>query len=221
MSTSLRAVSLVEALAAELRNAIFRGELAPGLPVSEVSLSRRYDVARPSVRAALQSVVADGLLRREPNRSVYVPRLGVDDVRDLFGLRRLLELDATGTLVDRRARPTAMRRALRGLEALADGDGWDEVVTQDFTLHQALVDAAGSPRMSRVYAGIAGEVRLAITQLRPAYSSPREIAAEHRVLVEAISSGDRRRALDTVRQHLDESERLLVDQLDPPERARP
>lgn len=221
MSTSLRAVSLVDALAAELRNAIFRGELAPGVPVSEVSLSRRYDVARPSVRAALQSVVSDGLLRREPNRSVYVPRLGVDDVRDLFGLRRLLELDATGTLVDRRVRPTAMWRALRGLEALTDGDGWDEVVTQDFALHQALVDGAGSPRTSRVYAGIAGEVRLAITQLRPSYSSPRAIAAEHRVLVEAISSGDRRRALNTVRQHLDESERLLVDQLEPPERPGP
>jgi DNA-binding GntR family transcriptional regulator len=218
MATPVRAVSLVDALAAELRSAIFRGELTPGRPVSEASLARRYDVARPSVRAALQTVVADGLLRREPNRSVYVPHLGVDDVRDLFGLRRLVELDATRTLVDGRVRPAALWRALRGLEALTDRDGWDEVVTQDFALHQALVDAAGSPRTSRVYAGIADEVRLAITQLRPAYSSPREIAAEHRVLVEAISSGERKRALATVRQHLDESERILVDQLTPWER---
>src|SRR4051812_12547649 len=142
MSTPVRAVSLVDALASELRSAIFRGELTPGRPVSEASLARRYDVARPSVRAALQTVVADGLLRREPNRSVYVPRLGVDDVRDLFGLRRLVELDATRTLVDGRVRPTALWRAPRGVGAPTDGGGGGGGGTPGLAPHPAPVGAA-------------------------------------------------------------------------------
>jgi len=214
VTAEVRAVSLVDALAAELRRAIFRGEPAPGESVSEAALARRYDVARPSVRAALQTLVADGLLRREPHRSVYVPRLTAADVRDLFAVRRLLELDAVATLVASGVRPAPVWRALRELEALEDEDGWDEVVAHDSALHQALVDATGSPRLRRVHAGIADEVRLAITQLRPAYSSPREIAAEHRVLVEAIGAGDRERALRIARDHLDDAERILVEQID-------
>jgi DNA-binding FadR family transcriptional regulator len=105
---------------------------------------------------------------------------------------------------------------LNVVETLVD-EGFAQLPS-DFALHQALVDNVGSPRMSRIYAGTAEEIRLALAQLRRAYTSPSEISAEHRTPVEAICSNDRERALEVARGHLDASERILVDQHDPSER---
>ncbi len=216
MSSALRVVSVVDAVADALRNVIFSGELVPGTPLTEALLSTQFGVPRPTVRSAVQMVMQDGLLRREPNRSVFVPVLTGDDLRDVFAVRRVLETDAVGRLVNRDLTPTAALRAQRMLESLQDGDGWDDVVRHDFELHQALIDAIGSPRMSRIYASISAEIRLALTQLRPNYTSPAQIAAEHRVLLDAVVSGDVEIATRATRDHLDASERLLLGQLDTP-----
>lgn len=201
---------MVDALVGELRELVFRGELTPGARVSEAALAERFQVARPSVRAALQALVQVGLLYREPNRSVYVPELGPDDVRDLFTVRTLLEVDAVRTLASRGIQPAPALRAARQLEALTDDDGWHEVVAHDLALHRALVDGVGSPRMSRIYAGITDEIRLCIAQLRSSYDTPRQIATEHRELIDEVCSGDVDRAVAACRSHLEASERILL-----------
>jgi DNA-binding GntR family transcriptional regulator len=169
-------------------------------------------VPRPTVRSAILLVMQDGLLRREPNRSVYVPRLSSADVSDLFGVRRTIELDAITKLVKKKIYPGAAVRTLRVLEALDERDGWDEVVSLDFALHQHLIDAVESPRLSRIYASISAETRMALTQLR-AVSSPSTIAAEHRELVDAICSHHLKNATSVARRHIDESEQLILDLL--------
>ena len=213
MTDTLRIVSIVDAVADGLRKAIFNGDLEPGAPLTEALLSRRFDVPRPTVRSAVQLVMHDGLLRREPNRSVFVPVLDAADIEDLFSVRRMVEIDAVRRLVLNGVQPTAALRAQRMLESLDETDGWDDVVTHDFELHEALVDATGSPRLSRIYASIATEVRLALTQLRPVYTSPTEIAREHRSLLDAICSNDQERAIAAAREHLDTSEQIVLDQL--------
>ena len=66
-SHSLRVVSTLDALVSSLRQRLLVGELAAGTPLGEVELASDYGVARPTARAALQALVAEGLLRREPN----------------------------------------------------------------------------------------------------------------------------------------------------------
>lgn len=155
----------------------------------------------------------DGLLRREPNRSVYVPLLSSDDIRDLFSVRRVIELEAITRLVRRKIEPTAALRTLRILAALDERDGWAEVVNLDFALHQNLIDAVGSPRLSRIYSSISAETRLALTQLR-AVSSQATIADEHRELLDAICSHSLKLATTVAREHIDDSERLILDLLE-------
>jgi DNA-binding GntR family transcriptional regulator len=215
MTSALRVVSMVDAVADALRKAIFSGEFAPGVPLTEALLSTKFEVPRPTVRSAVQMVMQDGLLRREPNRSVYVPVLTAEDIRDVFSVRRVLEVDAVDKLVTRDLTPTAALRAQHLLESLDDSDGWDDVVRYDFELHQALIDTIGSPRMSKIYSSISAEIRLVLTQLRPVVS-PAQIAAEHRVLIDAILSKDVQVATDATREHLDASERVLLEQFSNP-----
>jgi DNA-binding GntR family transcriptional regulator len=61
------------AIAADLRDQITTGSLAPGMPVpSEATLSRTYGVVRNTVRRALAALEADGLIRTQPGRGRVV-----------------------------------------------------------------------------------------------------------------------------------------------------
>lgn len=199
----LTTVSLNEALAHALRDRILSGDIAPGTPLPELEVGATYGVARPTVRAALQTLVAMGLLRREPNRSAYIPELSRDDIVDLFFVRRRLECEAVRLLVARAVRPAPAEQAVRRLEGLGPRSEWSAVVEADLAFHLALIDGVGSPRLVRVYALLANEIRLTLAQLRPSYDSPATLAAEHRVLLDVIGGGDAERAVDLLEAHLD------------------
>jgi DNA-binding GntR family transcriptional regulator len=198
----LEVVSTLDALSASLRRRLLDGELAPGTALGEVDLASEYGVARPTARAAIQALVAEGLLRREPNRSARVPELTADDVRDLFYVREPLELQVVATLVERHERPPAAEEAVRRLERLPRRAPWDEVVEADMDFHMALVEAAGSPRLERVYASLQSEIRLCMVQLKPVYDDVTKVAAEHRDLLELIANGPKRAALKMMAEHL-------------------
>ncbi len=200
----LKSVSVIEALAKSLRDRVLAGELTPDTPLPELQLANQYGVARPTIRAAIQQLTLTGLLRREANRSAFVPRLSEIDIRDLFRARKLLEIEVVRLLTERRQRPSGAEEALRRLESFGPKPKWNEVVDADLDVHLALVEASGSPHIARLYEPLADEIRLCISQLKPAYDeSPATLAREHRELLAAIEHGDVEKATDVMRQHLD------------------
>ena len=69
---SLQRVSTVDAIAAALRTRILDGELGAGERLREIELADAYGVARHSLRAALRTLAAEGLVAIEPNRGASV-----------------------------------------------------------------------------------------------------------------------------------------------------
>jgi DNA-binding GntR family transcriptional regulator len=198
--TTLRPVSTVEALAAALRERVLSGDIEPGAALPEQELSARYGVARPTVREALALLVHEGLLRRERNRSAYVPVITSADLADLMYVRAPLEELMARAVAGRRV--TAAEEALDRLSGLPPGAPWAAVVAEHMALHEALVAAAGSPRLERLYATLAAETRLGLVGLRHAYGDPHELAAEHAALLRVIAEGPADAAVRAVREHL-------------------
>ncbi|WGK60382.1 GntR family transcriptional regulator [Halopseudomonas sp. SMJS2] len=208
----LRTVSVVEAIAEQLSEDIFSGMFRPGETLIETQLAARFEVPRQTIRSAVVMLIHDGILRREPNRSVYIPRFSESDIRDLFAVRRLIELETVRILTTRKVVPKDAENAVRFMEVLRDEDGWDEVLKFDFEFHQALVAATGSTRLQKFYRSISAEKRLALTYFRSSHESPSEIARQHRVLLDTIRAGDPDAAVEAFSVHLDESE-AFIDQV--------
>lgn len=202
---NLKAVSAQEALVEALRDRILAGELSPGVPLSDVALAGEYGVARPTLRAAVQSLVHEGLMRREPRRRAFVPKLTDGDIRDLYLVRLPLELAAVKTLVRRPGRLRAAAGAVERFERLGRSGSWREAVDADMAFHAALIAGAASPRLARVYGSLQSEIRLALVQLRPAYASVSALAKEHRRLLEAIAAGPMSAAARAMREHLEQA----------------
>ncbi|MGW4522233.1 GntR family transcriptional regulator [Amycolatopsis sp. NPDC004378] len=198
----LQTTNTRDALVAEVRRRILSGELEPGTPLTEQGLATTFGVARPTVRSALQELVARHLVERSDGRSLRVPVLTDDDVRDLFTVRLPLELLAARLIVAEGRSLAGASAALAVLEALPPDAGWSERVEAHTAFHLALVDAAGSVRLSRIYPPMQEEMRLCLARLRGAYPDPGELAVEHRRLLEAIASGNRASAEAEMTDHL-------------------
>lgn len=198
----LQRVSTVEAVANAVRALVLDGDLAPGTQLREVELANSYGVARHGVRAALHSLVQEGLLRHHANRGVFVPRLTAEDVADLHTLRCAVESEAVGRLAQRRHPLDGVNEALERLERVVRDAPWRELVKADLGIHRAVVDAVGSPRLTRVHTSLIGELRLGLAALPEKSEKRRGMVPEHRELVDAIANGSAELATALLRAHL-------------------
>lgn len=185
----LELTSTVDALAAALRPRILEGELKAGARLREQELSDDYGVARHTLRAALRSLAAEGLVKIEPNRGARVASLGTKELHDIADLRIALETEAARLALERgegRLPREIHQRAARLASTCRRGrPSWSSVVDSHEELHTAIVDASGSPRIIGAYKGIVGELRLVLVQLRPAWTLER-MAKDHLELVDRI-----------------------------------
>jgi DNA-binding GntR family transcriptional regulator len=74
-----------------LRDAIVDRRLAPGTKLNEAEVGTLFDVSRTVVRAALQALAFEGLVRTERNRGAFVANPTPDEARQVFQSRRLIE----------------------------------------------------------------------------------------------------------------------------------
>ncbi|MDA0173825.1 GntR family transcriptional regulator [Solirubrobacter taibaiensis] len=204
-------ISTTEAVVVSLREKILDGVIQPGAPLPEVDLTREFGVARPTVRAAIQTLCHEGLLKRERNRSAFVPLLTREEVLDLFSVRIPIERLIVRELLTRNASLEGVHAAIGPLAALRVDSRWSQVVDADMGFHHALAHAAGSPRLERLYGSLSGEIRLCIAQLRPSWASPAAMGEEHRDLLAVIERGDVAEAEARMTAHLDRALHDLTD----------
>lgn len=210
MATSVRVVSVVDAVAEDLRDAIMGGRLEPGTALTEAEVAGRYDVARPTAKAAIEKLVGESLLERRTHKTAHVRRLGPDDVRDIYRTRAYLEAEVLRRLALGRVEPPRAREANDRIRALPGGSAL-EVVQPDMAFHSALIDALGSVRTSRIYRSLASEVTLCMAQVQGRnLLSTGLIVGEHDRLLDLIAAGDGDGAAELLEIHLGRARERLA-----------
>ena len=205
----------------QLKEEIELGELAPGTPLSELSLVERTGASRTPVREALRRLAAEGLVDLAPRQGARVSRVSARSVRDLFDFRRLLE-------------PVAMRQAT---EAAAADPGLRRefaALRTEFTRIQRRVP---SQARSRAFYELADRfdwviigatrnehLRRTIAELRPhtarlrnlSHVDPQRVQVsleEHLRMCDAVIAGDADAAAAAMAEHLARSLEMIFRNL--------
>jgi DNA-binding GntR family transcriptional regulator len=209
------APTAVDRIAGAVRADILSGVLAADAPLREEAAAERYGVSRHTVRAAFQRLVAERLAVSLPYRGVRVASFGRDTIIALQQLRAALEVEAVRIAGQRfgaewpDAALAPARDALDRLAALREASDtnvdWLEVERIHADFHGALVAASASPRIIEAHNALGSELLLFLLHVRPHYTLD-ALIAEHRALLEDVQS----RAPDALREHLENSTRLLV-----------
>jgi DNA-binding GntR family transcriptional regulator len=197
-------------VADRIRDGILDGTFPPHTQLSEVALSRQLAVSRGPIREAMQRLIQEGLLRSERNRGVFVIDLDAEDARDIYLARGAVERTASA-IVARTGTDEVfadLQTYVDKLAAAADGT-WSDLAARDLDFHRALVGAAHSPRLDRMFRTLLAETQMCLMRLEPFYSSHEEVVAEHQQILDAIRARDIATADRLVQAHMDVSvERL-------------
>ncbi len=200
---------LPDAVAQQLRASILAQHDAPGASLTESAVALRFGVARPTARLAIDKLVADGLLRREPHTAARVPVLSRDDVVDLFDNRAVIESAAMAALATAGTIPAEALAAHRALTGSA------EFAEHDIAFHRALVSGQASPRLTRMHSLLMGEIELCIGQVQAAQLlTSAEVAHQHQGILDAITAGDPDAAASLTRDHIAGARDRLLTHLD-------
>ena len=215
-------VTLSTQVAERLRGDILAGVYGPGAQLHEVELALALGISRGPLREAMQRLVQEGLLNSIPHRGVFVVDLSEEDMLDVFFVRASLEEAAIRRLVTIGDQAATARRLTdiseRMDKAMRAGDharGGD----LDLEYHRSLVEAAGSPRLSRTYATVQAETRLCLHRLMGGYRRRDDLAVEHFRLAELIGTGNLETILPELHRHFGNPaailRRLSRDSFDP------
>jgi DNA-binding GntR family transcriptional regulator len=198
-------------VADRIREAIMRGTLPPGTQLGEVELATRLGVSRGPLREAMQRLVAEGLLRSERHRGLFVRDLDAADVRDVYIARTAVER-AAGLLLMSGDRAAAAGKLTAALVAMEEAAG-DPVALADadHAFHAELVAASGSPRLRRMADALLVETRMCLAVLQDTVPPPDALLAEHRALRDAVRDGNVERLTAVLEAHMaDAVERILA-----------
>lgn len=201
-----------EALVERLRSAILAGDVSPRSGYTEAYVGLRFSVARPTARLAIDRLVAEGLLQREPHRAARVIELDRADIVDLFDSRSLIEVAALRSLASSGTLPA---EALSAHRALLRGGPDGALARNDIAFHRSLVSAQNSPRLRRMHALIMGEVELCIAQVHAHHlMATQDVGAQHRGILDAVTSGNADLAGSLTAAHIADSRDGLLAHFD-------
>lgn len=194
----------------ELKADIIACRLPPGTELREQELTARHGVSRSPVRDALLRLEGDGLVMILPRQGYRVNAVSLEDARDLFRLRRLLEPEA--------AREAARHADDASLDALQRFAAWnDETSFIDYNreFHCALAGLARNRRLAATAMSLIEQadrlVRISLDSIKD--RQPDRLVAEHAAIIDALQARDGARAARLLRVHIIAAEARVLPAL--------
>ncbi|CAM5534686.1 HTH-type transcriptional repressor CsiR (plasmid) [Streptomyces rimosus subsp. rimosus] len=209
---------LSEQVYTRLRDAIMRGDHAPGEALKPQELAREQGVSLAVVREALVRVVGDGLADRLHNRGFAVPAFSDRRWQEIAEARRTIEPVVLRMSVERgdldwEARVRAAHHRLARTPAYVAEEGrhyssaWSEAHR---AFHRTLLEGCGNPVLLETFDRMWTASELA--RRWSAHRDPdRDGADEHRRLEEAALARDADTAAAVLARHLSLTASALTD----------
>jgi DNA-binding GntR family transcriptional regulator len=178
-----------------LREDILDRSLDSKTPLVPGQLAERFSTSATPVREALLMLEQEGLVETIPHRGTIVSSLSVDEVKDLFHLRTILE-GAAAELAATTIEPASLQM-LEAFNKGYDPDGPGELgplVDKNERLHLAIVRLSGNRRLERTVATLLGEMRRII--------STGFVPNDHGEILEALRAKDGVAARQAMVRHI-------------------
>jgi len=195
-----------------LTRAIVEHRLQPGTKLAEQKLADHFGVSRTLVRQALFQLVQKHLVKMEPARGAFVAAPTVDEARQVFQVRRLLEAEMVREFL-RNATPAKIR-ALRdhvAQEKAAMVAGKDASERQQILgdFHVRMAELADNAVLAQILRDLVSRSSL-ITLMYQRDSFTPHSQEEHVELVKALAAKDEKRAVKLMQDHLQHVEESLA-----------
>jgi len=199
MDSSTATRSIVDALT----KAIVEHRLHPGTKLAEQKLADHFGVSRTLIRQALFQLVQKRLIRMEPARGAFVATPSSDEARQVFAVRRMVEVEMTRSFV-RNVTPAQIKALKEHVAeekaAVSRGDvpGRTDLLG-DF--HVRMAELMGNDVLAQILSELISRCAL-ITLMYQSTNAAEHSAEEHAEILKAIAAKDEDLAVKLMDEHL-------------------
>jgi DNA-binding GntR family transcriptional regulator len=190
--------------------AILEHRLHPGTKLGEERMADIFGVSRARIREVLARLAHEQIVQLYPQRGAYVAKPSIEQARDVFEARRLIEPAVLRRLIET-VTPEKVARLRQHSELEADAHRRDDkraVIRLSGEFHTLLAELAGNSALARSMRELCMLTCLTIFL----YDAPTATSCrndEHERIVDAVGKRDRAKAEKLMLDHLDHIEGSL------------
>jgi len=191
-------------LISDIRNEVSSGILKPGDQLEVTALAERFGVSRTPIREAIRTLVESGVLETRPRKGSFVRVLSAKQLLDLFQVAAELEGMACrlAALSLTKENVEAIESGLAKCTQAAEFQNNVEYAMANLDFHTAIHNASGNDWLIE-------QLRQLQINLNSYRTMPYEIRGrlkkstdEHKIICDAILSGDGEHACNLMRDHM-------------------
>lgn len=202
-----------QAIRDALHNAIVERRLSPGAKLVETEVGELFDVSRTVVRASLQMLAFEGLVKIERNRGAFVAHPTPDEARQIFESRRVIEPEIAERAAERmtEADIRLFQAHLKDEERLLAERGPNArraAIKASGDYHLMLASVAANQILERFMRELIARSSLVIALYGQSGASSCA-RSEHADILDALVARDGKKAADVIRHHIDHIEEDL------------
>jgi DNA-binding GntR family transcriptional regulator len=190
-SATTSPATTTQRIAESITQAIVERRLMPGTKLAEQQLADIYACSRTLVRQALNQLSRDRLVTLEPARGAFVAQPSVDEARQVFEVRKMLESAMLGELASR-ITPAQIRQLRSHLKQEREAIKRTDVpgrtrLLADF--HVLLAKQLGNEVLAQLLGDLLSRSSLIALMYQSSHSAT-ESQSEHEAIVDALEAGD-------------------------------
>ena len=194
-----------------IKNKITSGEYYPSQRLVEEQVARELSMSRHNVRAGLQRLESDGLVKIEPNRGATVASMSLEQALDTLSARKILEIEITRAAAERISDELlhTLQGYLKDMSDFLEQHRFDDYSQTNRMFHKMLYEVSGKPTIAWLI-GLLRE-RMARMQMRTILIPGRSLESlkEHAAILDAMEMHNPDNAAAAAAAHIDNLAKIV------------
>ncbi len=194
-------------LFSSLRKDILQGKLRQGEKLTEQQICDEYNVSRTPVREAFRQLELEGFIETIPNRGAFVVGFSLQDIQDMYELRKSYEVLAVKWAIERITKEEyeKLEEAFEFMEFYTQKKDVEKMLNINMNFHELIYKASHNRMLYHILSSYQLYIKQSRTPNRSDVSSGYldEILTEHRAIFEAFKTRDVGAGIEAVSKHLD------------------
>ena len=196
-----------------LKQAIIRGNIAPGEWLVESHIAQILGISRTPVREAIHKLERERLIERQPRGGFAVLGLNRDDIEETFGIRGVLEGYAArlATVKHHPRELEVLEKKVEEFQACLSKKQMDSLLVLNTEFHEVLYALSKSPRLIHMINGLRDQIyrfrQIILMDQKHAKTSHED----HRQMLKFMRKRDAERVEKLVREHILRGQEVVLN----------
>jgi len=200
--------SIKESATEYIRNKIITGEFIAGDSINETALASSLSISRPPIREALRTLENEQLVASIPRKGTYIKELSLNDLRDLYQVREMIECYAIELLKHNNIRNLpGVASSLEMSSHLSKPDNDDtgqklNYLNISYNFHVKLVESSGNELLTYWNNSMCSHLNRYQFIYFSASGFHRNSQEDHQQIFDSITMGAYEEARESLRSHI-------------------